>query len=428
MKFFPFSPDHHALFCRGGVVLAPSEKSENNPRDPARDPRRGRASGGEDMARSESEMAELPSNAAMNAFLDDLSRHSKLSRATAAGEEVLVRLVIFGDSWCRCDPLRTWPELFGDHMGWITVNVALPGSDSATLELQARLLGAVLQRTGAKLHPDAWVIVHTGGNDVLRAGPQDLIVAVLRTLCCCCCCIPACSNAHWMLEEVADNIRGLANKLREPPYRVRNLLLVGLPLCTKMPVVHKYLDFLLGVSPMLRRVGRFAVRRLNHLHLARLRNLRAQLGGDAYGNVIALDEAGAIETIVEAAYAARTPAERAAGGGGGAPSRAGEDHVAEEETSDLEEDLDSALWLDMLHPTPRMHWTLSLAMVDAFHEARGLPSLARGRSIECSNPLPCFQASGIGAPNPLEVAERAQPNGTDDTSSHGSDTPTSRLI
>jgi hypothetical protein len=164
------------------------------------------------------------------------------------------------------------------------------------------------------------------------------------------------------------------------------------------------------------------------LHLARLRNLRAQLGGDAYGNVIALDEAGAIETIVEAAYAARTPAERAAGGGGGAPSRAGEDHVAEEETSDLEEDLDSALWLDMLHPTPRMHWTLSLAMVDAFHEARGLPSLARGRSIECSNPLPCFQASGIGAPNPLEVAERAQPNGTDDTSSHGSDTPTSRLI
>jgi hypothetical protein len=195
-----------------------------------------------------------------------------------------------------------------------------------------------------------------------------------------------------------------------------------------MPVVHKYLDFLLGVSPMLRRVGRFAVRRLNHLHLARLRNLRAQLGGDAYGNVIALDEAGAIETIVEAAYAARTPAERAAGGGGGAPSRAGEDHVAEEETSDLEEDLDSALWLDMLHPTPRMHWTLSLAMVDAFHEARGLPSLARGRSIECSNPLPCFQASGIGAPNPLEVAERAQPNGTDDTSSHGSDTPTSRLI
>ena len=373
-------------------------------------------------------MAELPYNAAMNAFLDDLSRHSKLSRATAAGEEVLVRLVIFGDSWCRCDPLRTWPELFGDHMGWITVNVALPGSDSATLELQARLLGAVLQRTGAKLHPDAWVIVHTGGNDVLRAGPQDLIVAVLRTLCCCCCCIPACSNAHWMLEEVADNIRGLANKLREPPYRVRNLLLVGLPLCTKMPVVHKYLDFLLGVSPMLRRVGRFAVRRLNHLHLARLRNLRAQLGGDAYGNVIALDEAGAIETIVEAAYAARTPAERAAGGGGGAPSRAGEDHVAEEETSDLEEDLDSALWLDMLHPTPRMHWTLSLAMVDAFHEARGLPSLARGRSIECSNPLPCFQASGIGAPNPLEVAERAQPNGTDDTSSHGSDTPTSRLI
>ena len=36
MKFFPFSPDHHALFCRGGVVLAPSEKSENNPRDTLR--------------------------------------------------------------------------------------------------------------------------------------------------------------------------------------------------------------------------------------------------------------------------------------------------------------------------------------------------------------------------------------------------------
>lgn len=342
---------------------------------------------------------ELPQNAAVNNFLDDLSARSGLNprppggaddyRLQPADESRVVRLVIFGDSWCRCDPIRTWPELFGDHMGWRTINVALPGSHSGTLEMQARLLEAVLERSGATLHPDAWVIVHTGGNDVLRAGPNDLIFAVLRTLCCCCCCVPGCSNAHWMLDDVADNIRELATKLREPPFGVRNLLLVGLPLCIKMPVVSKYLDFLLGVSPLLRHVGRFAVRRLNTLHLQRLRSVgsqarvqsrdpsnpqplpgcpgaegtlsrltaRSQLGG-TQGSVITLDEAGAIETIVEAAEAKAASeggASGASGGGngvGGADARTeAEAALRDEDDSESSDDPADALWLDMLHPT-----------------------------------------------------------------------------
>ena len=117
----------------------------------------------------------------------------------------LIRLVIFGDSWARCDGVHTWPELLGEHLGWPTINVALPGSDSATLELQFHLLRKVLERSGRELHPDSWALVHTGGNDVLRSGPNGIVRAVMRALCCCCACLPCCHGALGMLDGVASN-------------------------------------------------------------------------------------------------------------------------------------------------------------------------------------------------------------------------------
>jgi len=276
----------------------------------------------------------------------------------------LIRLVIFGDSWARCDGVHTWPELLGEQLGWATINVALPGSDSGTLELQLQLLAKVLERSGRQLHPDSWALVHTGGNDLLRTGPNGIIRAVVRTLCGCCACLPPCWGALGMLDDVAGNIGTLATRLREPPFGVSNLMLVGMPLCIAMPVVARYLDFLLGVSPLLRFAGRFAVRRLNTMHLARLRDVGRRLG-DA-SKVVTLDEASAIESIAAAAaaqYALEGNGIEGEGNGTG-----GEEGEGEADTY--------GLWQDMMHPSQRCHYQLSrsfLATLESEH-LRGVPS------------------------------------------------------
>lgn len=148
-----------------------------------------------------------------------------------------IRLVLFGDSWVRDDGLVTWPELLGHHLGWPTINVALPGSHSGTLSLQADILGEHLKSTGRTLHPDAWAVVHAGGNDVLHSNPADILSLIAKSVCCCC-CLP-CTSVP-MVDGSAQNVRMLSVRLREL-FGVRNMLLVGPPITTRMPLVSRYL-------------------------------------------------------------------------------------------------------------------------------------------------------------------------------------------
>ena len=372
-----------------------------------------------------------------------------------------VRLVIFGDSWARDDQMKTWPELLAQNLGWAAVNVALPGSDSNTLPLQLRLLETVLERSNRRLHPDAWALVHTGGNDFLRAGPKDILRAVLRTLCGCCACLPICWGAFQMLDEVANNVRALAARLREPPFGVRNLLLVGLPLCQQMPVVVKYTQFLLGVSPALQFAGRHAGGRLNATFLDRLQAIKPQLGGD--GEIITLDEASALEAIAKAAAgdvakaaAAKAAAaeqrkrqrqqqrqqQRAANGHGDADADEEEDRAAAGAEDEDEEDLggDGVLWSDMMHPSQRAHLALSLVMRERFELARA--TAAHGGGDGLLGLLASFVGGGGWAARRGEVVPRwsdadgagLRPRGNvssdgDGSGSDGPDAPaTARLI
>ena len=298
-----------------------------------------------------------------------------------------IRLVIFGDSWCRDESMKTWPELLGQRLGWPIVNVALPGSDSNTLALQCKLLEAVLERSGRRLHPDAWALVHTGGNDVLRSGPKDILRAMLRTICCCCACLPICWDAYQMFDAVVDNVEKLAVRLREPPFGVRNMMVVGLPLCMQMPVIERYMEFLIGVSPALQFAGRHAVARMNTIFLERLQALDVRMGDD--GSLIALNEASAIEAVandaaaeVAAAMAARRSlAGRAAADGsdGGADGHAadaaldgsapGGRAAGGADDDDDDEGVETAvmqnlLWSDMMHPSQRTHSALAKARLE----------------------------------------------------------------
>ena len=280
-----------------------------------------------------------------------------------------IRLVIFGDSWCRDESMKTWPELLGQRLGWPTVNVALPGSDSNTLSLQCKLLEAILERSGRRLHPEAWALVHTGGNDVLRSGPKDILRAMLRTICCCCACLPICWGAYQMFDAVVDNVEKLAVRLREPPFGVRNMMVVGLPLCMQMPVIERYMEFLIGVSPALQFAGRHAVARMNTIFLDRLQSIDARIGED--GSLVALNEASALESIANDAVAEVTAAmaeKRSqaavadaheadtelkgmaprAGATGSADDAAVETAVAQ-----------NLLWSDMMHPSQRTHFALA---------------------------------------------------------------------
>ena len=142
-----------------------------------------------------------------------------------------IRLILFGDSWVRDDSLVTYPELLGHHLGWPTVNVALPGSHSGTLQMQCEILNAHLQRTGHTVHPDAWALVHAGGNDVLHSSPTDLLRLIAKIVCCCC-CLP-CTDVP-MVDASAENIRKLGTRLRAT-FGVRNMLVVGPPITTRMP-------------------------------------------------------------------------------------------------------------------------------------------------------------------------------------------------
>ena len=318
------------------------------------------------------------------------------STATSAAGPPDVRLVIFGDSWARDDDMMTWPELFGSFLGWPSLNVALPGSHSGMLQLQVDLLNRVLAQQQRQLHPDAWAMVHAGGNDLLHSSPSELLSLVGQVLCCCCCL--SCGSIPLIDRPIA-NVRALALRLREQQ-GVRNLVLCGLPLTVHMPVIEKYLELLMGVGTVIKFLGRVAVGRLNALYMRRLAAMSDEVGV----RVVLLDEATEIESIVASVSSGSDPVRgiggrgrdvggrggggrggggRGGGGRGGAPgddelSGAGSESDAEGVGAPMAVDggqrllhpppavSPDELWCDMLHPSQRLHTALSVRMLERF--------------------------------------------------------------
>ena len=267
-----------------------------------------------------------------------------------------IRLILFGDSWVRDDTMYTWPELLGHHLGWPTVNVALPGSNSATLSTQCELLKNHLRHTGRTLHPDAWALVHAGGNDVLQSSPPDLLKLIVKAACCCC-CLP-CSDVP-PVDGPAENIRLLGAKLRDT-FDVRNLLVIGTPITVRMPLVARYLMMLVGQGPIVTAAGQVAVRRLNALFLTRVKRAAADEGLQ----VVAIDESEQIEAIAIGHEASDAGSDDS---GGDTSGRNADEAAAINLLRKMVGPID--LWADMMHPSQRCHAALSVKMHEAFREA-----------------------------------------------------------
>ena len=239
-----------------------------------------------------------------------------------------VKLILFGDSWVRDDFMVTWPELLGEILGWPTINVALPGSHSGMLMTQAQLLRYALDRSGRTIDEDAWALVHTGGNDLLQNHPADMLKLIGKLLCCGCCLSGVCTSDDVpALEPQLRNTANLVATLRDT-FGVRNVMLVSLPLTIHMPLVSKYLQLLLGSNPCIDFLGGVVVRRLNRLYLRRLARDSGRLAGVT---AVALDEAGAIETLI--AQAAQAAAQRGVRRSGAPPL---DDDGGESDDGDVE--------------------------------------------------------------------------------------------
>ena len=229
-----------------------------------------------------------------------------------------VRLILFGDSWVRAHTEVTWPELLGELLGWPTINVALPGSHSGTLALQYELLQRVLAAQGRTVHPEAWALVHAGGNDILHSSPDQILALVAKLLCCGPCLPCGAVKSLASLDGALHNVQQLTTRLRDH-YGIRNVILCGLPLSVHMPLVSRYLQLLLGVGKAVTCLGGVAVQRLNWLWLRRLESL-----GPAMGlRVVTLDEADAIERIVTGLTPLGMAGGDAGAGSGGGGGRGG---------------------------------------------------------------------------------------------------------
>lgn len=315
----------------------------------------------------------------------------------------------------------TWPELLGEQLGWPTVNVALPGSSSGTLATQTELLGYALERSGRTLHKDAWALVHAGGNDILQNSPAEILKLIWR-LSCCCCCLTCGNDPVPVLEPQLRNVASLVTTLRDS-FGVRNVMLVSMPLTVRMPIVSKYLELLLGQNAFIERLGGVVVRRLNRLYLHRLEKDSKRLNAGV--NTVLLDEATAIDQLIERAAAAAAQREKMYGDVElhDAPAR-GRDGAfaiddlggagAAHELLQRPEDL----WRDPMHPSQRMHAALSVVLLEHFRWQSGveLPlggSSAKGRAPPAGREQPYAPAS---------VAARAE-TGSDSDPSEGLTVP-----
>ena len=171
----------------------------------------------------------------------------------------------------------------------------MPGSGSRDLRQQAERRGAAAARHAA-VHEDAWAIVHTGGNDILRSSGRELIgfvASVAARACPCACCCPLAP-----LELVAANVADLLATLHDR-HGVKNFVLVGLPLAPQMPLLARMTEQLLGEGACVQRVGGFVLWRLAAISHGSLRSVlrafeRERRADGAAPTGIVVDEGSAI--------------------------------------------------------------------------------------------------------------------------------------
>eukprot|EP00928_Gymnodinium_smaydae_P092465 TRINITY_DN76348_c0_g1_i1.p1 TRINITY_DN76348_c0_g1~~TRINITY_DN76348_c0_g1_i1.p1 ORF type:complete len:300 (+),score=35.10 TRINITY_DN76348_c0_g1_i1:85-984(+) len=224
-----------------------------------------------------------------------------------------VRLLVFGDSWARCDEpgMTPWPELLGRSMRWNTINVAVPGSTSDEVLLQLESVKAYMKSTGTTLHPDAWAIIHAGGNDLLEEVINNAVSFALEAVShSVLCCSSRCCEIK-LLQKVASNMEEIAYHLHRD-FGVHNIAFVSLPLTVAIPAVDGLVEALKKDLPYLAPVAPFVMRRLNATHeslLARhLRHFSATCSPEEGLQTIVLDEAAALESIQTSMSQSNAPA------------------------------------------------------------------------------------------------------------------------
>ena len=138
------------------------------------------------------------------------------SRSDGAADDGRVTLLVFGDSYVA-DPLvqRTWPILLADRLGWRSANFAVPGSGSGTLGRQLERAARLVRSGELALHPNAWALVHTGGNDLMRASAPALGVLLKAAVAT---ALPLCSGgvagrARTLCDDVTERMASLAEGL-----------------------------------------------------------------------------------------------------------------------------------------------------------------------------------------------------------------------
>ena len=132
----------------------------------------------------------------------------------------------------RQSTVRSWPELVGDALQWPSLNLATELSSSANLAEQCDELLLRLTRSGERVHEDAWVIIHVGGNDLVQAAMKDPARFVGQLLC---------LVAPPVLQDVAKRVRSLTDCLH-CHLGVRNVMLIGMPLALELPLLKKYVS------------------------------------------------------------------------------------------------------------------------------------------------------------------------------------------
>ena len=143
----------------------------------------------------------------------DGSHGASAQPGAASADDGRVTMLVFGDSYVA-DPLvpRTWPILLADRLGWRAANFAVPGSGSSTLSRQLDRAARLVQAGELELHPNAWALVHTGGNDLMRSSVPALSVllrAAVTTA------LPLCSGggARTLCDTITERVAALAEGL-----------------------------------------------------------------------------------------------------------------------------------------------------------------------------------------------------------------------
>ena len=168
----------------------------------------------------------------------------------------------------RADPIPTWPALVAAELGWSTLNARCRAAAAATAPAGGRSRRGAAAARDAQVHEDAWAIVHTGGNDILRSSGRELIGFVAsvaaRALCAVRVLLPA--RAAGARRRQRRRPAGDASRPpRREEFRARRA-----PLAPQMPLLARMTEQLLGEGACVQRVGGFVL---------------PAAGGDRYGSL-----------------------------------------------------------------------------------------------------------------------------------------------